>query len=287
MRNFYILFISLFINHVFAQNNLSAGDIAVVSFRNSSPDHFEFVVLTGFTTSETISFTNEGWLNTGSFRGAEGTLVWVAPNTGVACGTIVSVDAANSTSSVGTVTSNTLTFGPSGDQLIAYQGAHQTPKVIFAINNEGNAVWQSNASSFSDSALPTGLINGETAVAVNEYNNTVYNGVVTNDTKSNILAAICDASNWEGANGSNRYLSYDGPSFTITDCTTLSSDAFVLSSQLGVHIENRSINVATGEIVGVYNIFGQVVENHDLSSGIYLAVVSIGQQTITLKVMIP
>ncbi|MCH2248006.1 MAG: ExeM/NucH family extracellular endonuclease, partial [Crocosphaera sp.] len=120
--------------------------------------------------------------------------------------------------SAGTVINPTISsvlFSASGDQIIAYQGDDSNPSFIYALNSEGNpGVWQSDSTSSNTSALPTGLVNGETAVALNEIDNAVYTGITTG-TKEELLAAISDNSNWSGSNSSRQTIST--ASFTVTD----------------------------------------------------------------------
>ncbi len=77
---------------------------------------------------------------------------------------------------------------------IAYQGTESNPTFLYALNSQ-NSSWQSDATSSTTSALPTGLINGQTAIALNEIDNAVYSGT-TSGTKAELLAEISDRTNW-------------------------------------------------------------------------------------------
>ncbi len=170
-----------------AATTLSAGDIAIVGFNFDNPDEFAFTPLVDIGAGTEINFTDNGWQAAGTFRATEGTFTWTAP-TDIAAGTIINP------------TISSILFSASGDQIIAYQGTDTNPTFIYALNSEGNpGVWQSDSTSSNTSALPTGLVNGETAVALNEIDNAIYTGI-TSGTQAELLAAIGDNSNWSGSN---------------------------------------------------------------------------------------
>ena len=165
----------------------SAGDIAIVGFRSDDPDEFAFVALAPIAGGTEIAFTDNGWQAAGGFRANEGVYRYTVPATGLATGTVVTV-----TSPTGPL------FSSSGDQLLAYVGTDSSPTFLYALNVEGDAVWQDDAQSSNTSALPAGLVNGATAVAVAELDNVAYTGL-TSGTRSELLAAISTASNWTGS----------------------------------------------------------------------------------------
>ena len=78
-------------------------------------------------------------------------------------------------------------------------------------------MWQSDATSSNNSALPQGLTDGINALALNEVDNGFYNGSTTG-TVSEILSAISTASNWSTNDSRTGYDAGDnGPnSFSIT-----------------------------------------------------------------------
>jgi hypothetical protein len=180
---------------------LAPGDIALIGINSDDPDEFAFVPFVDLPTGTVISFTDQGWLAAGGFRTGEGTLTWTASDLVVA-GTVVNPGV------------GTMLFSTSGDQIIAYQGDASTPTPIYALNDEGAAVWQTDATSTNTSALPTGLVNGETAVALNELDNVVYVGITTG-TRADLLAAIGNPANWSGSDATRQTMP-PGP-FTITD----------------------------------------------------------------------
>lgn len=208
---------------------LSAGDIAIIGFNFDNPDEFAFTPLVDIGAGTEINFTDNGWQAAGSFRATEGTFTWTAP-TDITAGTIINP------------TVSSILFSASGDQIIAYQGADTNPTFIYALNSEGNpGVWQSDSTSSNTSALPTGLVNGETAVALDEIDNAIYTGI-TSGTQAEILAAIGDNSNWSGSNSTRQTMPTDP--FTVGD----SSSSLVINEVLGS---------TTGTDVEFIELFGQ------------------------------
>lgn len=178
---------------VLAASTLSAGDVAIVGFNFDDPDQFTFVLLTDVEVGTQIKFTDNGWLSSNAFRTGEGIITWTA-GSARAAGTVVTF-----TSPAGGEfsQSDAFAFSSSGDQLLVYQGLESAPTLLYALNSEGAGVWQATAADSNTSALPQGLTNGATAVALNEIDNAVYIGV-TSGSKTELLAAISDLANWSG-----------------------------------------------------------------------------------------
>ena len=162
------------------------GDVALVGYRADNPDTFAFVALAPIDGGAEIRFTDNGWQASGSFRANEGTFVYTAPPAGLAPGDVVSVE-----NPAGPA------LAAAGDQVLVYVGTDAAPRFVYALNAEGDAVWQDDAVDSNTSALPTGLSNGATAVALPELDNYAYTGPTTG-TRSELLTAIGDPANWTG-----------------------------------------------------------------------------------------
>ncbi|MGF1455969.1 MAG: ExeM/NucH family extracellular endonuclease [Alphaproteobacteria bacterium] len=194
---------------------LQAGDIAIIGVQADTPDAFSFVALTDIPAGEEIFFTDNGVFDDGGFRLNEGIIRWVAPND-VAAGTVI---AFTGVGGAFTTAGGSFALSTSGDQVFAFQGTTDNPTFLFAVQTNSTQ-FQVGADDAQQSALPPGLVVGETAVAVgagagaeSEFDNSTYNGAVTSGTKEELLAAIADAANW---NGSNSVISiFNGP-FTVT-----------------------------------------------------------------------
>lgn len=194
--------------------SLSAGDIGFVQFNADGADNFAFVLLKTIDADTVINFTDDGWLAAGGLRTGEGVLAWT-PGVALGVGTVITVTAAGA-ASIGTVTSleGSLNFSGSGDQIIAFQGTVAAPTAIAALNNDGAGVFQADATNTNNSALPTGLTPGASAVAIAEVDNVAYSGATTGDLAT-LRAALFDAANWTtGDNSANQ--TFAG-AFTVTD----------------------------------------------------------------------
>lgn len=192
--------ILLFVLAVVFTANLNAqvpGAIAFIGVNGDNPDQFTFVVIDALTAGTEIFFTDSGILMNGNFRGNEGAVKYTVPVGGLAQGVVVSVTVtdgtnANFTASASTgtvVNANDATVGNNGfalsadgDQVIAFIGSTAMPTFIAAVQTNSNQ-FQTNATDANTSALPTGLVNGTTAVAVgagsgdgDEYDNSQYTG---------------------------------------------------------------------------------------------------------------
>lgn len=181
-----------------AVSTLAAGDIILLGLNSDDPDDFAFVTLVDLDAGTQIRFTDSGWRASGSFRPNEGAVKYTAP-TVILAGTVISYQG-NSSNFVNDNDSGVGTSGfalsTSGDQIIAFQGASGSPTLLYALNVEGSAVWQSDATNSNTSALPTGLVNGTTAMAVTEFDNVKYNGI-TKGTRAELQAAVGTLGNWQ------------------------------------------------------------------------------------------
>ena len=188
MKNYFcILLLFIFSQSAFAQTTLNAGDIAILQYNaDGSPLVIKFLALRSMESGTTINFTNNGWQSDNTFRTGEGTDTWTAPSN-ISCGDVI------------TFTLTNISLGTNGDQILAYQGLAASPTFIYAINNEGSATWQTTANNSSRSALPLGLTNGTTAVAITEIDNAMYDSSTLVGTRSAILSAISNNANWGGS----------------------------------------------------------------------------------------
>ena len=204
---------------------LNAGDLAITGFNFDNPDELSFVLLSDLTPGTEIKFTDNGVRNDGSFRTGEGIYTWTAQQDYSAGSVVTLSDLGN------------IAFSSRGDQIVVYQGSESNPAFIFALNSQGNG-FQTNATSKSTSALPPGLVEGETALALNEIDNARYVGQTTG-TKTELLAAISNQANWTGSN---------------TNRQTLASDPFTVSAEGGgsvvfineIHYDNANSDVNEG-----------------------------------------
>ncbi|PIQ60580.1 MAG: hypothetical protein COV99_10775 [Bacteroidetes bacterium CG12_big_fil_rev_8_21_14_0_65_60_17] len=166
---------------------LSTGDIAITGMNMTDPNEFAFVALVEIPEGTEIFFTDNGWTASGTFRDEEDTMRYVAPGL-IPRGTVVVVNG-----TVGRVPG----LGTAGDQLFAYQiSSGGTIRFLYGINNTPlEDAWQQDSVSDLDTALPTQLADGFTAVSLPHCDNVVYIGVATGR-QSELLALISDPSGW-------------------------------------------------------------------------------------------
>lgn len=165
---------------------LQPGDVAIIGLHSDAPDKTALVALVDLPAGTVLGITDEGWKSTGGFRSGESHQSWTAPAGGVAAGTVINLSMSD--------------LSNSGDQVIVYAGSASSPTPLFAVNDDGSS-WQSNASSNSTSALPAGLSNAATALALNEKDNFAYSGPTTGS-QAELLAAIANKANWTGNDSS-------------------------------------------------------------------------------------
>lgn len=189
--------------------NLLAGDIAIYAINTktgsgTNNDSFAFVALVDIPTGTQIKFTDNGWKSsTASFRNNEGTITWMATGC-VPAGTSIRWIATNTPLvSSGQIIATNGTFAPNiqGEQILAYQGSESSPNFLYAVNDRLNGIWDVDAVDSHSSAIPPGLIDGYTAVAVGEFDNIIINTnnlTITGD-RDQILYYIGDKDNWIGS----------------------------------------------------------------------------------------
>jgi len=166
---------------------LTPGDIAIVGFNFDNPDSLAFVALDNIAVGTEIKFTDNGWNEDNTFRTGESIFTYTTPDP-LAAGTIISPD------------NLSLLLAETGDQILVYQGAESNPSFIYGLNSEESG-WQTTASSSNSSALPLGLINGQTGIAFDEFDNGVFDTtVISAGSKEEWLQAIANPSNWTFSN---------------------------------------------------------------------------------------
>ncbi|WP_053857107.1 ExeM/NucH family extracellular endonuclease, partial [Halomonas sp. A3H3] len=172
-----------------------AGDIAITAVSGSEKS-FQFVALKGISEGAEITFTDSGWAGDG-FRASEGAVKWTAPEGGVPAGTVVTYTADSpqfTTANSSEVGNNGFNLSVSGDQVLAFVGEASDPTFIYAAQTNSDA-WQETADSSNNSALPPGLEEGVTAVAVGSARNAAFTGNGFG-TAEELLSAVGNPDNW-------------------------------------------------------------------------------------------
>lgn len=195
-----LILISIFISSLgFSQTTLSAGDIAIVGFTFDNPDDFAFVTFVNLEAGTVIRFTDDGWLAAGGFRQGEGGVQYTAPNNIIAGTVIHFVSPVSLPWEVNnTGLGGTFALADLGDQIIAFQGNPATPIVLYALNSAQTG-WQADAIDAQTSSLPTSLVNGTSAIALNEVDNGYYSGG-PNPNFTTLRLLIGNTINWTTSN---------------------------------------------------------------------------------------
>lgn len=237
--------------------SLVPGDIAFVGMNtDGSTDAFAFVALRNLNAGETIYFTDAGWkIPENEFYGSETWVGYTVPGSGLSAGTVVTLYMAGALSN-------------SGDQLIAYQGSFSNPSPIAALNNSGGS-WQGTAGDEHSSALPHGLSEGHTALALTHKDNVKFNGPYSGS-HANLLSAIHDPNNWTGSNSytqqfnTNCTVSSGSPLVTMGDFAQFSEtdgtvQIVVSSDRTGGHTATVSVSGGDAQNGSDYNFGPQTV----------------------------
>ena len=190
------LVLSLRTSITFSQTVLQPGDVAIVGYNFKNPDEFSFITFADLDPGTIIYFTDCGWTSSNTFRVGEGIVTYTVPAGGKAGGSVITfgIDPGFTTAGV----SGFWGLSTAGDQILVYQGSFAAPQFIYALNNNGNAVWQTTASDNNTSALPQGLVNGYSAVALIEKEDGEYNCSSAVTDKNQLLPLISDFNNWIG-----------------------------------------------------------------------------------------
>lgn len=183
-----------------AQTALLPGDLVITGFNMDNPDEVSVAFLVAIEAGTEIRLTDNGWKASGTFRTGEGTDIWTAVNDHSAGEEVI-------------IPISGMALSSSGDQILVYQGTEETPLFVAAINDEGDHVWQDDATDASTSALPSGLINGVTCVALAETDNMVYNRSIITGSKEDLQVAVNNYLNWTGSDTQRQTLSTAG--FTV------------------------------------------------------------------------
>lgn len=322
---FFIFLITTLVS--FGQTTLSPGDLIVTSLIADGNDRFEFIPLVDLSAGTVIYFTETGWIaTTSSWRSddlTEGVVQYTAP-TAINRGTVISIeedadtngqinlptDGSVSVSNFG----GSLSFSISGDQIIAFQGTppdgwdgsgtnpFSAPDFIFAITSHSTA-WH-DATNTNITAIPTGLANGSTAVAVgsgegssNEYDNIYYDAVtnpLTGKTKAEILALVGNAANWIGSD--TEPTTWKISSFTLSSDQYTNSEFSVFPNPVDsgvIKIQSRIVGLKTiyvfdvnGRAVLSTQLESDVLDVSSIQSGFYLLNIEVNGTSTTKKIII-
>ena len=177
---------------------LVAGDIALVGYQASglTTDSFSFASLVNVDAGTVLYFTDNGFTTGTGFRGVsatdndgnEGLVKYTVGANGLAAGQVVSSLSTNTANGAWTLTGvihNTapsayapLSFSASGEQFTVFQSSNAQPMLsgytaLYNFDNTG--AYEAAGTSSSQGQLPPGLVQGTSAVLLNNMTNSFQN----------------------------------------------------------------------------------------------------------------
>lgn len=172
--------------------DLAAGDVAVVALRADAPDGFRLVALAPLPGGARVHVTDDAWDGAaGAFRGSEGTMTYAVPDGGLPAGTVLGwAEGADDDDALvdGWSETGAFSLSASGDQLLIYVGTEANPTFLFALTTQSGGAWSADGDAVSSatSALPRGLADGATALALDHKDNWAYGGSTTSGTRDEV-----------------------------------------------------------------------------------------------------
>ena len=136
---------------------LGAGDCAVVALHADAPDGVSVVLLRPLAAGRTLYLTDGGVHADGTLRDSEGVRAHEAEMNEPA-GTLLHL------ANFSVATSGSLSLSATGDQAVVFSGSAASPTYLCALSTSG--AWQATADSSTTSALPKGLVDGVSAIAL-------------------------------------------------------------------------------------------------------------------------
>lgn len=182
--------------------NFSPGDISITALANDAPDGISFVNWEPIPVDAELSFTDNAW--TGSALATnENTMVW-KNTTGniIPVGTVIYIDAATSSTDLGSATGALTGLSTSGENIFIYEGSAANPFFVYGLSNLN---WLTTGTvNTNNSYLPTALdvVNGN--IVTGDFDNVEYSGALApKDEKSSFLAyklLVNNPANWTKSN---------------------------------------------------------------------------------------
>ncbi|MFC7335900.1 lamin tail domain-containing protein [Haloferula chungangensis] len=172
---------------------LGPGDIAFTGFNADANDDLAFVAIVAIPGNEVITITDNNWNGT-EFASSEGSVIWTAPESGVAAGTVVTLNSLGDalTANIGTLTTGgSFNLSSTGDAAIAFQGEAAAPTSFLAVISNGN---ESSLGTLEGTGLTIGVDANFTA---NGADVMAYNGARTGEASlADYLTLINDSTFW-------------------------------------------------------------------------------------------
>lgn len=210
---------------------LGAGDLLFTGYfcNASTTDEFSFVLMVNISGTTVVSFTDNGWLPTNVFRAGEQTVTWtytgtlvagreiriVGPSAGAAVAYLY--NGSSGSTVIGSCSGSMASLATSGDQIIAYSGAVNSPTLIAGIHmnvystdlgqcgSTTAAAWDPTCivDNANFSTMPSGLASGVSTiwigtagVGASEQDNAKFNCTGPLSTTAQLRASATNSANW-------------------------------------------------------------------------------------------
>jgi hypothetical protein len=175
---------------------LSSGDVVIVGYDFKDPDEFSLLTLVDLSPGTSFYITDCGWdSNLSAFRTGEGLISYTVPSTGITAGSQIHYPA-----DAGFVTQGISGFfglSVAGDQLLVFQGTFVNPRFIFGLTDyDGGWLSTSVSPTNQTSHRPPGLIDGQNALALNQYINAQFECSYPFSSRQEFLNRLTDPHQW-------------------------------------------------------------------------------------------
>lgn len=217
---------------------LTTGDLSIIGFNSENPDQITFVLWEDITSGTQIYFGDNGFDNSNQLYDNEGDGVWEATSN-LSAGTVIQLDPASDSASVGTFDSTSLSLATTGDQIFAGTTDLDTAgsyagTLLHGINSNGSDWQSSGGQDTNESYLPSALnvTHGNIHISAE---NAQYTGSRSFTSLGDAKNAVHNTSNWTT---STSPLSLDTTVFTIPESSSIVLITIVGLAALGV-LRNR------------------------------------------------
>lgn len=205
-----MVLVSLVLSWMATAAAVEPGDLLFTGFNCDNDDEASLLVLAPIPPGTTLSVTDDGWQENGTFRDAEGTASFTLVN-GASPGSVILLEFSqnrwrldNNQALSFTSVDDMPQLSTSGDQLFLFAGTRNIPQLIAGITNES---WELVGDIDSNESHLPAVIE-DFAVYPDNDDNAAYDcSEGTSGTRAELIARLTNAFNWDHSNGTR----YDLP----------------------------------------------------------------------------
>jgi hypothetical protein len=245
---------------ILPQTQFQSGDLVFVGYQmNAIPNVDRLAILTfvDILPGTLVNFTDAKYTDNPQPQ-CSGGFTWRAPSSGVASGTVITIQNDAQTTDIGTLSGSGFGLGAGGDQVIVYTGTASAPNYITALSS--NEWVSSNAScSGGNSKLPLGLTDGQSSINLSTLldspsapstntPNAYYTGTHTG-TISQLRTSILNSANWVGMKSGDPAQTW--PTWTFPGPPSVTSATIISQTTIKI-IFNKTLNNSTATNIANY-----------------------------------